>query len=236
GMDVDCEGGELAFFDAESGDEADHGGVVGAKMGFSGEELEAAGGAFGGEAFAQTGVAAHAAAESDNGEAGVLDGAHGFANEDVDDGFLERGADVFDAIIAEFGKHVADGSLESAEAEREIVRVHHASRKMVALGVAAGGEVVDVRAAGVGKAKQLADFVEGFAGGIVDGLAEEFVIGEGVDLNQEGVAAADDEADGGAYVFSEEGQEQVTLEMIDGVKRKSARDRQAFGDGASDHE
>src|SRR4030095_6765039 len=80
-IDVDCEGGELAFFDAESGDEADHGGVVGAKMGFSGEELEGAGGAFGGEAFAQTGVAAHAAAESDNGEAGVLDGAHGFANE-----------------------------------------------------------------------------------------------------------------------------------------------------------
>ena len=92
----------------------------------------------------------------------------------------------------------ADGGLDAAEGEVEAGRssslASAASReslgavlpvafcliwakgKGTASGVAVGGERVHPRAAGVGQAEQLGDLVVGFAGGVVEGLADVAVV------------------------------------------------------------
>ena len=66
-------------------------------------------------------------------------------------------------------------------------------------GIAESGERVDPRAAGVAEAEEFGDLVEGFAGGIVDGAADERVAPRRVDGAGEiemGVTAGDDEGKG----------------------------------------
>jgi hypothetical protein len=63
-------------------------------------------------------------------------------------------------------------------------------------GVAVESESVDPGTAGVAEAEELGDFVVGFAGGIVEGTADEGVVPsvfEGADEVQVGMAAGDDE-------------------------------------------
>ena len=65
--------------------------------------------------------------------------------------------------------------------------------------VAVLGERVDPGAAGVAEAEELGDFVVGFAGGVVDGAADERVVPRAVGGSGEiemGVAAGDDESEG----------------------------------------
>ena len=67
-------------------------------------------------------------------------------------------------------------------------------------GVAVVGEGVDPGAAGVAEAEKLGDFVVGFAGGVVNGAADEGVVPGAVGGSGEievGVAAGDDEGQGG---------------------------------------
>src|SRR5205823_3461684 len=83
--------------------------------------------------------------------------------------------------------------LKTAEAEVEGVTLHLGEGEADGLGVAMGGEVVDDGAAGIAKAEELGDFVEGFAGGVVAGLAEQAVLETIADLEEMGVAAAGDQ-------------------------------------------
>ena len=85
-----------------------------------------------------------------------------------------------------------DGGLDAAEAEEEWALRRRAGRSRwrfgfdlregegYGAGVAVGGEVVDPGAAGVAEAEQLGDLVEGFAGGVVDGVADVAVVPGGV--------------------------------------------------------
>ncbi len=52
--------------------------------------------------------------------------------------------------------------------------------ELYGVGVAVGGEVVDPGAAGVAEAEELGDLVEGFAGGVVDGVADVAVVPGGI--------------------------------------------------------
>ena len=68
--------------------------------------------------------------------------------------------------------------------------------------IAEAGERVNPRTAGVGKAEELGDFVVGFAGGVVEGAADERVmpgeliaIGDGRGAVEVSVSAGDDEGE-----------------------------------------
>ena len=68
-------------------------------------------------------------------------------------------------------------------------------------GVAVGGEGVDPGAAGVAETEELGYLVEGFAGGVVDGVAYVAVVPPGVRVFGQievGVAAGDDQGEEGA--------------------------------------
>jgi len=67
-------------------------------------------------------------------------------------------------------------------------------------GVAVEGECIDPGAAGVAEAEELGDFVVGFAGGVVEGAADEGIVPgvfKGADEVEVGVAAGDDQCQGG---------------------------------------
>jgi hypothetical protein len=68
-------------------------------------------------------------------------------------------------------------------------------------GIALGGEAIHFRAAGIGKAEEFGGFIETFAGGIVDGRAEDDVVEFRADVNEHGMAATDDEGDIGLEGF-----------------------------------
>ena len=84
-----------------------------------------------------------------------------------------------------------DGGLVSAETEIERVAFHFGEGEVDGEGIAVRREAVDHGAAGVAEAEEFADLVEGFAGGIVAGLAEQAVDATVAHLEQMGVAAAD---------------------------------------------
>jgi hypothetical protein len=67
------------------------------------------------------------------------------------------------------------------------------------LRVAELSEGVDPRASGIAEAEEFGDFVVGFAGGVVEGAADEGVVpgfGDGAGEVEVGVAAGDDEGQG----------------------------------------
>ena len=71
------------------------------------------------------------------------------------------------------------------------------------LRVAEAGERVDPRAAGIAEPEQLGDFVVGFAGGVVDGAADEGVVPRAVRGSGQiemRVAAGDDQGQGWAVL------------------------------------
>ena len=77
--------------------------------------------------------------------------------------------------------------MSSAESPRT-ARIDHAPRKGKPPRIALAGEAIDIRAAGVGEAEELADLVEGLAGGIVACLPEQAVTAKPFNLDQHGVA------------------------------------------------
>jgi tryptophan synthase beta subunit len=55
----------------------------------------------------------------------------------------------------------------------------------------------DFGAAGVGELEHAADLVEGFAGGVIDGAADELVLSVCLHIDEHGMAAGNDEAEVG---------------------------------------
>ena len=89
-----------------------------------------------------------------------------------------------------------DGGFVAAEAEIQRIALHFGEGEVDGAGVAVGREAVDDGTAGVAEAEEFADLVEGFAGGIVAGLAEQAVGTIGADLEQVGMAAAGHQGEG----------------------------------------
>jgi len=107
------------------------------------------------------------------------------------------------------------------------------------------GETIQNWTSGIAEAEQLGDFVVGFTGSVVAGLAD-FAIpklsrGFGAssllraDFVEDGVAARNDEADGGKFrddsgwVSLEKDRVDVALEVIDGNERFAQGLRESFG-------
>ena len=82
----------------------------------------------------------------------------------------------FCGIFGMFAEMVEDGGLESAETEIEGVALHFGGAEFYGGGRRCrwhdGGEAIEDGAAGIAEGEELGDFVVGFAGGVVAGLAD----------------------------------------------------------------
>lgn len=117
-----------------------------------------------------------------------------FFHEDFDYGVFEGGGEVFEVVGDEVGvffypvaHFVEEGGLKAAEAY--VVAGDVGAGEFEFLGVAFSGKAVDDGAAGVAQAHDFGAFVDGFARGVVDGLAEDCHLVVGFDFDYLGVAA-----------------------------------------------
>ena len=92
-------------------------------------------------------------------------------------------------------QEVAYGSFQTAEAEIEITAFHERLRKFMPQWIAFRREAVDLDASGVGEAKELCRFIEGFAGRIIQRPAQQCVAASATNLCQLRVAAAHQQGD-----------------------------------------
>ena len=161
-----------------------------------------------GHPVAQRGVRRDATAEHDRAGADLPGGTDRLRGEHVDDGVLEAPRQLGDEWIRErsvglvrepgLGPGGVDDpprrGLEPGEAE--VVRLTEPGAREDP--IARGGRLrraLDRRSARVAEAEQPPDLVEGLAGGIVDGLAEQPIGQVVAHLGEEGVAAGHDERD-----------------------------------------
>ena len=141
--------------------------------------------------------------------------------------------------LARSGDQVPHGRLEAAEAEVEPRRVvEQRAREAVALRIAVAGGPFDRRPAGIRQAEQAGDFVERFAGRVVDRAAQRREIGRAFAAVQVRVPAADDQADAGKHVAAarQPAGVDVGLQVIHGQQRQVAGDAQRLGRGQPDQQ
>ncbi len=221
---------------------ADHRRIVGTVLDAGNEDRPAL---LFGERFyarAETAVGRDAARQRDLGEAGLFGGHGQLAQEDVDDGVLDGGADVGQVVLHEVGfgldlllEGVEDAGLQAAEAEVELAGVGLGEFDG---GFSLFGELVDFGAGRVGEAEHLAGFVEGFASRIVDGAADDLLLQRRVDYDQLGVATGDRQAQEGKGRlggFGEVGQH-VGLHMVDLNQWEVAGQGEGFGETYAYHQ
>ena len=94
-------------------------------------------------------------------------------------------------------KEIPHRGLQAAEAEVVVRIVYHRAGELEGLGVSALGQAVDLGAGRIGQAHQLAGLVEALTRGVIHGRAEHLVLQFRLDVDQQGVAAADDEGNVG---------------------------------------
>jgi hypothetical protein len=119
-------------------------------------------------------VAPDAARDHQAAQAGLLQGPPAFKHQGIDHRFLEAAGDIGAHIFsrAGFPQRIEHCSLETAEAEIQARAAGHGPRKGKAAGVAPLGQARQLGATGIRQAQQLGGLVEGFAGGVVYGLAK----------------------------------------------------------------
>lgn len=90
----------------------------------------------------------------------------------------------------------------------------------------------------MGEAQQFADFVETFAGGVIQRGAQQFVLADGVHHDQLGVAAADEEEEVGELQrgVGEVGGEGVAFDVVGCEEGNVEAHGHGFGEGAAHEE
>jgi hypothetical protein len=134
-------------------------------------------------------VGADAAGDHQALHAGLAQGLQALGGQDIDGGGLEGGGDVGLGAVAFLVLQVEYGGLQAAEAELQVATVQHGARQGKPVRVAAFRQFRHGRAARVAQAEELRGLVEGFAGGIVQGFAEQCVATDAIDAHDLGVAA-----------------------------------------------
>lgn len=206
--------------------------------------------------FAETGVGGDSAGDDDGFRLVLVVGLEEMAGEGFADGALETGGHVGFLRVGETsgelgGVHaeVAAGSgLESAESggfeprEAEVERIFEAGDgEFVSLLVAGECSLGNTWAARVGKAHHFGDFIEGFAGGVVAGAANELVFERGLEDEEVGVVAGGGEAEEGEDAWFESGGfgdegvgEGVGDDVIDRVEGFAVREGEGAGSESAD--
>ena len=145
---------------------------------------------------------------------------------------------------------VQDCRFNSAKTEIVMAVADFRFGKTNRVGIAVGGELVDDRTAGIAEGEEARDFVVGFAGGVVTG-ATDAGIGKlpgavgGLVLHfvDNGVAAGNDQADGGKFGaaiaggagFEKNGVD-VAGEMVHGEERLAQREGESFAVGEANEQ
>ena len=128
-----------------------------------------------GEGFLQGAVTGHSAGKGDQGVAVLAGGLDRFYNEGIDDSSLEGCADVGEVCpgIVELLKLIKDGGLEAGEGKMKGRVLEMSAWEGKGFWVAFAGVLFDFGPTGIGELEHAPDFVECFAGGVVDGAAYE---------------------------------------------------------------
>tara|TARA_B110000037_G_scaffold223029_1_gene301413 strand:+ start:7546 stop:8493 length:948 start_codon:yes stop_codon:yes gene_type:complete len=226
-----------AVFSGEEGGEGDHSCVVGGEGG--GSELDFHAGVFGGsgEGFLKGAIAGDSSGKSDEGVAIFFGGVDGFFDEGIDDGGLKGGANISEVGLGifDFLELIEDSCFESGEGEVEGSVFENRPREGIRFRVAPAGVLFNFWSARVGELEHAADFVEGFAGGVVDSATDEAVLPVGLDLDEESVAAGDDETEVGRDVASlQEGREKMPFHVVDSEEGFVGGGGESFGVGETD--
>ena len=176
-------------------------------------------GALAGEG-SKTSIGADSAAEGYDAASTFLCRAEKFCHEHFDNGGLEGSADIreFEGFV--FFQKDSDRCLEPAEAEIEIARIDHTSRKIKFFGVASTCKSVDLCAAGIADAQKLRDFIKCLACGIVQGSAEKSVSPEPFDIKKERVTSTHHQCRvRWNFFLTEKWREQMAFDVVDRQKR-----------------
>ena len=149
------------------------------------------------EGVAQAGVGRNAPRHSHFADAGVGHGAAQFVHQNIDDGGLQRGAEIGLVLLHEVRivlQRVAEGVEERRFESAEAVVVARDVRLAEGEGsrIALVGQAIDDGAAGITEAHHLGALVEGFARGIVDRLPDDLHAIVGLDANDLRIAARDE--------------------------------------------
>ena len=122
-----------------------------------------------------------------------------FFDEGINDRSLERSANVgkVGLGIVELLELIKNGGFEAGEREVKGGVFEVGSGKGEGFGISFAGVLFDFGPAGVGAFEHAADLVEGFAGRVIDGSADELVLPVCLHIDEHGVAAGNDEAEVG---------------------------------------
>ena len=230
-----------------SGD-GDHRGVVGRELELGQIGVPAALAAFGFDAGAKAAVGGHAAADRNLPDPRQLRGLDELVQQDVDQGLLERSAEVLLVLLQELRvlRHLVPDEIQerSLDAAEAVVQAFD-----VRLGELEAGRVpllrkpVDDGAAGIAQAQHLGAFVEGLPHRVIDGLAEALEMQRVVHPDDLRVAAAHQQAeiregrlpDGLVRLADEIGQ-QMALQMVHHHDRDVQRQAHGLGEGGAHQE
>ncbi len=174
-----------------------------------------------------------------------LGGAHGFLDENIGDGVLDGGAHVGDDLgIGFFGGRegfpgLAHGRFETREAEIEGGVMQHGARQVEGGGISFFGEFGNDGTTWIAEAHQLGALVEGFAGGVIAGAADDFVLAPVFHQDDFGMTARDEQGENWelpvfTILWREPSRGEVTFEMID-AENGLARDETDGARGFDTH-
>ena len=111
---------------------------------------------------------------------------------DIDDGLLERGAEIGDILVAErrdFFRLDAQRGLQARQRKVRVAAAVHRARQSKALRIAARRLLLHQRAAGIAEPEQFRGLVERLADGVVDRAAEPDIVADAAHREDLGVAA-----------------------------------------------
>ncbi len=195
--------------------------------------------------FADRLVGGHAAGANQRGRRAeaVAEHAHSGAqpvHHHVDYRLLERSAQIGDVLVAQrrdLLRFEAQRRLQPGQRKIRIVTAGHRPRQGEPLGVAAGGLLLDQRAAGIAEAEELRGLVEGLADRVVDGAAEAQIIADATHGEDLGVAAGrEKQAIGKRRGVGEPRRERVRLQVIHRDQRLVVGERDGLGRGQADND
>ena len=196
------------------------------------------------QTLTQAGVGTHAAGDDQTLEAGLVQRATTLDDQGVDHGFLEGACDIGAVLLIQVIRGLGllerdhGVGLEAGEAEVEARAVCHRAREAIAFGVALFGQLRDLRATGVGQFQHLGGLVEGFAGGVIHGLAEQLVFAQSAHRDQLGVSAGDQQRHEGEFrcIVFQHRRQQVAFHVVDAEHRHSPCLGEPMRGGRADHQ
>ena len=195
-----------------------------------------------GQRRTQCRVACHTAADAQRLGTRLLTGLEGLVRLHIHHRCLKARGEVGDVngltrgvFLVDVGDH---GRFEAGKRELEVAAVHHRTRELDRLGIAACGIAADDRPAGITQAQCLGHLVKGLPHCIVFCRADDLVVAPVLDMHEHGMAAAYQQGDKrrldvGCHVAV---CVEMPLQVVDADKRQLRGKGKALGKGQSHYQ